>query len=88
MIRALHLPFAVVVNRAGVGDQQTQEHCRREAIEILAEIPDDRRVAEAYSGGMLACETVPEFRRCLEELLARLDGADYAAQKPTPEVAR
>ncbi len=88
MIRALHLRFAVVVNRAGVGDQQTQEYCRREAIEILAEIPDDRRVAEAYSAGMLACEAVPEFRCCLEELLARLDGADCAAQKPTPEAVR
>jgi MinD superfamily P-loop ATPase len=88
MIRALHLPFAVVVNRAGVGDQQTQEYCHREAIEILAEIPDDRRVAEAYSGGMLACETVPEFCRCLEELLAWLDGADCAAQKLTPEAVR
>lgn len=85
MIRALHLPFAVVVNRAGVGDQQTQEYCRREAIEILAEIPDDRRVAEAYSAGRLACEAVPEFRLGLEELLARLDVADCAPQKLAPE---
>lgn len=76
MIRALRLPCAVVINRAGVGDQQTQEYCRREGLEILAEIPDDRRVAEAYSGGVLACEAVPEFRRHLEELLDRFCAAD------------
>lgn len=89
MIRALHLPFAVVVNRAGVGDQQTQEYCRRERIEILAEIPDDRRVAEAYSAGMLACEAVPEFRRCLEALLTRLDGMWCVAPRlAMPEAVR
>ena len=37
-------------------------------IEVLAEIPDDRRVAEAYSRGMLACDTVPEFRAQMEAL--------------------
>ncbi len=83
MIRAMHLRFAVVVNRAGVGDQRTQEYCRREGIEILAEIPDDRRVAEAYSGSRLAGEAVPEFRLCLEELLARLDAMDWTGSVRT-----
>jgi MinD superfamily P-loop ATPase len=82
MVRAMKLPFGVVVNRAGLGDLETQEYCRRQGIEILAEIPDDRRVAEAYSRGALACETVPEFRACLEGLLARLSGS-----KPAPPEA-
>ncbi len=77
MIRAMQLRFAVVINRAGVGDQKTQEYCWSEGIEIAAEIPDDRRIAEAYSGGRLACEAVPEFRLGLEELLARLDAIGW-----------
>ena len=81
MVQALRLPFAVVINRAGVGDQKVQEYCRREGIEILAEIPDDRRVAEAYSDGMLACEAVPEFSLRLEALLARLDGMGCVAPR-------
>lgn len=72
MVKAMKLPFAVVLNRSGVGDRKVQAYCRAKDIEILAEIPDDRRVAEAYSKGMLACEAVPEFRRRLEELLFRL----------------
>jgi len=72
MVRALRLPFAVVINRADTGDRRTQQYCQREAIEILAEIPDDRRVAEAYSAGTLACETLPEFRRSIEKLLEKL----------------
>lgn len=69
MVRTLNLPFGVVINRAGLGDRETQEYCRRDGIEILAEIPDDRRVAEAYSCGLLACVAVPSFSTQLEHLL-------------------
>ncbi|MGQ9636082.1 MAG: ATP-binding protein [Bryobacteraceae bacterium] len=83
MVRAMKLPFGVVINRAGFGDQETQEHCRRQGIQILAEIPDDRLVAEAYSRGDLACETVPEFRERLESLLARLSDGSWTASQLT-----
>ncbi|MGC9225363.1 MAG: ATP-binding protein [Terracidiphilus sp.] len=89
MVRAMKLPFAVLINRAGIGDRKVQEYCRREGIEILAEIPDDRRVAEAYSKGLLACEEVPEFSRRLEELLAQLWAVDRATpSNGTLEAAR
>ncbi|MCC7174098.1 MAG: ATP-binding protein [Bryobacterales bacterium] len=70
MVRALKLPLAVAVNRARFGDNETHKYCRRQGIEILVEIPDDRRVAEAYSRGILACEAAPEFRATMRELLA------------------
>jgi hypothetical protein len=55
----------------------------------MAEIPDDRRVAEAYSKGLLACKAVPEFRLCMEGLLDRLCGADgLASRNLPPEAAR
>ncbi|HOK44879.1 MAG TPA: ATP-binding protein [Bryobacteraceae bacterium] len=74
MVRAMKLPFGVVVNRAGSGDAQTREYCRREGIDILSEIPDDRRVAEAYSRGLLAAEAAPEFRTAIESLAGRFCG--------------
>ncbi|MFB3779446.1 MAG: P-loop NTPase [Bryobacteraceae bacterium] len=70
MVRALGLPMAVVVNRARSGDDETHKYCRRQGIQILAEISDDRRVAEAYSRGFLACEAVPWFRDAVQDLLA------------------
>ncbi len=78
MVHAMKLPFGVVVNRASFGDRLTQEYCRSQGIEVLAEIPDDRRVAEAYSNGNLPCEEVREFRACLEGLLARICDQDGA----------
>ncbi len=74
MIRAMKLPLGVAINRAGSGDDRTREYCRKEDIDILLEIPDDRRVAEAYSRGFLAAEAVPEFRAAIEPLLDRFCG--------------
>jgi MinD superfamily P-loop ATPase len=69
MTRALKLPFGVVLNRAGLGDQEVYLYCRWERIRILAEIPDDRRVAESYSRGELMCEALPEFAESFAGLL-------------------
>jgi len=60
-VRKLGLPFAVVVNRAAPERQSVRIYCDDEGIDILAELPDDRRVAEAYSRGELAARAVPEF---------------------------
>ncbi len=73
VVRALKLPFGLVINRADVGDDETTRYCREQNIEILAEIPDDRKVAEAYSRGEMACDAIPEYRELYNELLTTLD---------------
>ena len=69
MVRALGLGFAVVINRAGLGNRGVHGYCEREDITVLAEIPDDRRIAEAYSRGELVCEALPEYATLYDELL-------------------
>jgi MinD superfamily P-loop ATPase len=71
-VRRLGIDFGVVVNRAGVGDGSTSDYCRDEGIEILAEIPDDRRVAEAYARGQLGVEASPEAGSAFDGLVERL----------------
>jgi MinD superfamily P-loop ATPase len=75
MTRALRLPFAVVVNRADVGDREVWRYCQRQGINILAEIPDDRAVAEACSRGELAAEMVPSLAERLNGLLDAVESA-------------
>ena len=62
MLRDLGLPFGAVINRADTGDDGVCGYCHREGIDILLEIPDDRRVAEAYSRGQLASAVLPAYR--------------------------
>lgn len=61
MVRELAAPFGVVVNRMGVGDDRVHQFCRGQGIPILLEIPDDRRIAEAYSRGKLLVDALPEY---------------------------
>jgi MinD superfamily P-loop ATPase len=69
MVRVLELPFGVVINRAGLGDDEVLHYCHENGIRILAEIQDDRRIAEAYSRGEIICQTLPEYRSLFEGLL-------------------
>jgi len=69
MARALKLRFGVVVNRADTGDREVWDYCRRQRVTILAEIPDDRAVAEAYSRGELAAASVGHVADRMQQLL-------------------
>jgi len=73
MAREMELPFGVVINRADLGDRETHLYCGSNDIEILSEIPDDRKIAEAYSRGELAGEVLPDYRRIFEALLGRIE---------------
>lgn len=72
MLRELGLLFGVVVNRADMGDGRVFDYCGEERIEILAEIPDDRRIAEAYSRGLTIIEALPEYGEMFFNLLSRV----------------
>lgn len=85
MLASLNLPLAVVINRAGTGDQKTQAFCHHQGIPIWAQIPDDRRVAQAYSRGELARDSVPEFRAAMEQILDHL--SHLGQNDPLPERA-
>jgi len=72
MVRELHIPFGVVVNRVGSGDDRVHAFCQEARVPILAEIPDDRRIAEAYSRGELIVEALPEYRDLFADLAEKL----------------
>lgn len=63
LAQELKLPFGVVINRAGTGDDRVKAYCRDRDIPVLAEIPDDRRIAEAYSRGEPIVEALPEYEK-------------------------
>ncbi len=72
MIRELHIPFAVIVNRMGSGDNRVHDFCEKEKIPIFIEIPDDRRIAEAYSRGILMVDALPEYRQLFKQLIEKI----------------
>jgi MinD superfamily P-loop ATPase len=74
MVRELGLPFGVVINRVGAGDDRVHVFCREEGVPIFMEIPDDRRIAEAYSRGELMVDALGEYRGLFEGAHAKRAG--------------
>ncbi len=75
MTRVLQIPFAVIVNRSGQHDGRILDYCRKQEIQILGTIADDRRIAEEYSRGELICDALPEYTDTFTRLFFRI--AEY-----------
>lgn len=73
MIRKLGIRHGVVINRADSGDQRVRDYCATEGIAVLAELPDDRRVAEAYSRGEMAVQALSEWQAVFSTFWTRLE---------------
>jgi len=62
MVNELGVPHAVIVNRAGIGDNRVEDYCEKEGISILMSIPNDRKIAHLYSQGIPFVKKMPEWK--------------------------
>lgn len=62
VIRALKLPFGVVINRDGIGNNEVEKYLRDEHIPLLMKIPFDRKIADGYAKGIPIIEIIPELK--------------------------
>ncbi len=69
MVRKLNLRYSVLLNRAGSGDDRVHDYCRKEDIDLIAEIPDDRKIAESYSRGELLVDALPQYELLFKRLV-------------------
>ena len=69
MCRALDLPFCVVINRDGTGDDRVREYCGDENILIPASIPFSRKLAEDYARGDAAGYLIENHASELESIM-------------------
>ncbi len=59
---SLGKPMGTVINRAGVGNEEVYSFCRSKGLPILAEIPFERAIAEAYARGLVIADLSEELR--------------------------
>lgn len=69
VVREMNLPFGVLINRATEEDAFVRPYCAAERIEVLAEIPNDRRIAEAYAQGVPLVRALPEYTGLFTRIL-------------------
>jgi MinD superfamily P-loop ATPase len=71
-VRLLNLPFGVLINRSDAGDNRVVEYCEKENIRLLLQIPESRKIAEAYSRGETLLSAAPELRPVFQEMVRTL----------------
>jgi len=52
VLRTLKIPFSIIINQEGIGDEKVDEFCKKENIPIALRIPSNRKIAELYSKGI------------------------------------
>ena len=61
-VRILEIPLGIIINRSDIGDDRVVQYAKQENIPILMEIPDNRKIAEAYSRGIMMVDVMPEMK--------------------------
>ena len=65
-------PIGAVINRAGLGHEAIYQFCREKDLPILAEIPYDRVIAEAYARGRIIAEVSSGLKATFVSLLNKI----------------
>ena len=63
VVRKMNIPFGVVINRSDLGNEDTEDYCRKENIQVLMRIPFKKEIASAYSQGKMIVEAFPDFKK-------------------------
>jgi MinD superfamily P-loop ATPase len=69
----IKIPFGVVINRAGIGDNKIYEYCENNEIPILLEIPFQRTIAELYSQGIPFSLEMPAWKEKFQMLWKKIE---------------
>lgn len=87
-VRDMNIRPAVVINRADLGDRQLRHFCEDRSIPILAEIPEDRVLAESNARGLLAAEVFGKYAAIFDAILDKLWDTERDQATATAENAR
>lgn len=72
IVRKMQLPFGVIINRVTEKKTPTHQLCAKENIDILAEIPHDRCIAQSYAKGEIFFETLPKYKSLFKDLAEKV----------------
>ncbi len=72
LVKELGKPVGVVINKSGLGNDETYKYLRRENIDIIGEIPFSKSYAAKYAIGAILGSIPTEFATAYEEIVMTL----------------
>lgn len=73
-LNTMNKSCGVIINRAGIGNNQVREYLQKENIPLLMEIPFKKEIAEQYSTGRLVSESDPSLGKQLLDVIDNITG--------------
>jgi len=72
LCKGLNVKFGVIINRDGIGNQDTENFCNEQKIPVLLRIPYDRKIAELYSEGIPFIKEMPDWGERFRDVFERI----------------
>lgn len=72
VLQSFNISTGIIINRSDFGDNKVQAFCAEKGLQVLLEIPFERRIAEGYARGKNLIETAPELRIAFNDILMQL----------------
>ena len=72
IVRKMKLPFGIVVNKHEKNNDLVRTYANKEGIDILAEIPFSKEIAEAYSRGIPVVNVIPNGKELFANIFRKI----------------
>ena len=73
VLKNLQIPFGVIVNRFGIGNDEVFNYCSANNIKILIKIPNDIVIAEYYSRGLSLIDFDPAWKDKFINIISEIE---------------
>jgi len=73
VLKNLNIPHGVIINRDGIGDNAVEDFCSERDISILEKIPNDLKIAEAYSEGKTMIEIMEQWKERFLRVVEKIE---------------
>ncbi len=72
VVRHMHIPFGIVINRDGIGDNRVEVYCQKKNIPVILKIPERQKIALLYSKGIALANEAHEWKEMFGLLFNRI----------------
>ncbi len=72
LVKDLQLPYGVIINRHGTGNDGVEDYCSENSIPVLMKIPYDMRIAQLYSEGIPFVLRMPHWKDRFQDTFRQL----------------
>jgi len=71
LLRNMNINFGVVINKAGLGNDEIYDYLNSEKIDILAEIPFSEEIAKTYASGKML-SNIKGYKKIMKSILEKV----------------